>query len=110
MTTRRQFLASGTIVAGGLASAATSWSRNAPSAFPYSEFESRIGRRDFRDITKDVLPTPCMLVEFEIFEQNIRKMADYSKTVSINMRPHVKVHKCVQVAKRQIELGAIGLT
>lgn len=51
-----------------------------------------------------------MLVDLEMFEQNIRKMADHSKTVGINVRPHVKVHKSVEVAKRQIGLGAIGLT
>ena len=44
------------------------------------------------------------------FEQNIRKMADHSKSVGINVRPHVKVHKSVEVAKRQMAFGAIGLT
>jgi len=33
--------------------------------YPYSDFETRIARRDFRDITKDVLPTPCMVVELD---------------------------------------------
>jgi len=51
-----------------------------------------------------------MLVDLDLFEQNVRKMADHSKSVGINVRPHVKVHKSVEVAKRQIALGAIGLT
>jgi D-serine deaminase-like pyridoxal phosphate-dependent protein len=51
-----------------------------------------------------------MMVDLDLFEQNIRKMADHSKSIGINVRPHVKVHKSVEVAKRQIGLGAIGLT
>lgn len=111
MNTRREFLAAGTAAAAAFTPMARSWGRNTSfSAYPYPEFESRIARRDFRDMTKDVLPTPCMLVDLDLFDENVRKMADYSKTAGIHVRPHVKVHKCVQVARRQIELGAIGLT
>ena len=78
------------------------------STFPFSEFESRIARREFRDITKDILPTPAMIVDLDIFERNVRTMSDYAKSAGINVRPHVKVHKSVDVAKRQIALGAIG--
>jgi len=80
------------------------------STFPFSEFESRIARREFRDITKDILPTPAMIVDLDIFERNLRVMADYAKSAGINLRPHVKVHKSVDVARRQTTLGAIGLT
>jgi D-serine deaminase-like pyridoxal phosphate-dependent protein len=107
MKSRRQFLAAG--AAASLFPFVRSQASPA-RPYPYSEFESRIARRDFRDITKDVLPTPCMMVDLEMFEQNIRKMADHTKTVGIHVRPHVKVHKSVDVAKRQVALGAIGLT
>jgi D-serine deaminase-like pyridoxal phosphate-dependent protein len=46
----------------------------------------------------------------DLFEKNVKKLADYAKTTGINVRPHVKVHKSVDVGKRQIALGAIGLT
>jgi D-serine deaminase-like pyridoxal phosphate-dependent protein len=108
MTSRRQFLAAG----GGLLAAASAAraARPTPGAFPYSELEARIARRDFRDITKDVLPTPSMVVDLDLFEQNVNKMAAYAKAVKIGLRPHVKVHKSVDVAKRQMALGALGLT
>lgn len=105
MTTRRTFLAAGSMLAASVARAA-----KPASGYPYSELESRIGRRDFRGITKDVLPTPAMVVDLDLFERNIRHMADHSKTVSIELRPHVKVHKSVDVAKRQLALGALGVT
>jgi D-serine deaminase-like pyridoxal phosphate-dependent protein len=108
MTSRRSFFAAaaGTAIAASTSRAA----KTTTVTFPYSEFEARIARRDFRDITKDVLPTPSMVVDLDLFEQNVKKVADYSKSTGINLRPHVKVHKSVDVAKRQISLGAIGLT
>jgi D-serine deaminase-like pyridoxal phosphate-dependent protein len=107
MTSRRQFLAAG---GGLLAASVARAAKSTPGAFPYSEFEARIARRDFRDITKDVLPTPSMVVDLDLFEQNINKMAAHSKAAGIGVRPHVKVHKSVDVAKRQMALGALGLT
>jgi D-serine deaminase-like pyridoxal phosphate-dependent protein len=108
MSSRREFFAAG--AAGLLTAAANRGVASTSSTYPYSEFEARIARRDFRDLTKDVLPTPCMVVDLDLFDQNVRKLADHSKTVGINVRPHVKVHKSVEIAKRQIAHGAIGLT
>ena len=107
MTSRRQFLAAG---GGLLAVSAARAARSTPGAFPYAELEARVARRDFRDITKDVLPTPSMVVDLDLFEQNVTKMATHAKAVKIGLRPHVKVHKSVDVAKRQVALGALGLT
>ena len=84
--------------------------RTAGSEFPYAEFEARIASRDFRDITKDILPTPCMVVDLDLFEKNMQTMVDQAKGAGIYVRPHVKIHKSVDVAKRQVAQGAIGVT
>jgi 3-hydroxy-D-aspartate aldolase len=107
MNSRRQFLRAS--AAAGLFPLVRTRA-DTTTSYPYSEFEKRIARRDFQGMTKDVLPTPCMLVDLDLLEQNIRKMAAHSKSVGISVRPHVKVHKSVEVAKRQIASGAIGLT
>jgi D-serine deaminase-like pyridoxal phosphate-dependent protein len=107
MNSRREFLAAG---AGLLTAVNSRAAKTSFSSFPYSEFETRIARRDFRDITKDVLPTPCMVLDLTMFEQNLKRMADQAKSTGINVRPHVKIHKSVDVGKRQISQGAIGLT
>ena len=107
MTSRRHFLAA---AGTGLLSATAARAARSTSAFPHTEFEAKIARRDFRDITKDVLPTPSMIVDLDIFEQNLKKMADHGKSVGLHLRPHVKVHKSVDIGKRQMALGAIGLT
>ncbi len=96
--------------AGLLGAARIRAAKTGSRAFPYAEFEARIARRDFRDITKDVLPTPCMIVDLDLFEKNIKTMAVHCNATGIEVRPHVKIHKSVDVAKRQIAEGAIGLT
>src|SRR5882762_8254791 len=111
MTSRRQFLSAS--AAMSLFTAGRSYAaktRTVSGVYPFAEFEARIAKRDFRDMTKDILPTPCMLVDLDMFKANVKHMADTAKTNGINVRPHVKVHKSVDVAKHQIAHGAIGLT
>jgi D-serine deaminase-like pyridoxal phosphate-dependent protein len=106
MASRRQFIMAG----AGLLAAHARAARTPGSDFPYAEFEARIARRDFRDMTRDVLPTPCMVVDLDLFEKNVNTVAAQCKATGIHVRPHVKIHKSVDVAKRQIAQGAIGLT
>jgi D-serine deaminase-like pyridoxal phosphate-dependent protein len=104
MTSRRFFLgtASGALLA--------------PSAWPaakttrQNEVETQITRRDFRNLTKEDLPTPCMVVELDALEKNLKTMADHCRTADIQLRGHVKVHKSPDIAQRQIKLGGIGVT
>src|SRR4051794_31480305 len=99
MTSRREFFtaAAAAAIAGQNRLRAA---KTAGAEFPYPEFEARIARRDFRGMTKDVLPTPCMLVDLDLFEKNVKTMADYCKATGIDVRPHVKIHKSVDVARR----------
>ena len=105
MNSRRQFL-----TASASALVASTVSRANPKSFPYGEFEQRIAKKNFTGMTKDMLPTPCMVVDIDLFEKNLKTMADYAKKAPIYLRPHVKVHKSVDIAKRQVALGAIGIT
>ena len=81
MTSRRQFLAGGAAVS--LLTRAGRAATYTESAFPFSEFETRIASRDFRDITKDVLPTPCLIVDQSLFERNLKTMQDVTKANGI---------------------------
>src|SRR5258708_20770920 len=76
----------------------------------FADLESRLARRELKDIFKEDLPTPCMVVDQEIFESNLKKMADHCTKTGIHLRAHVKVHKSTEIARRQLALGAIGLT
>lgn len=60
-------------------------------------------------VRKHDLPTPCLLVDLDLMEGNIEKMAAHAKAHSIGLRPHAKTHKCPEIAKRQIDSGALGI-
>src|SRR5450755_648238 len=109
MPSRRRFLAASTTMSA-LATVKGRAAKTSPTGFPYTEFEARIARRDFRDMTKDVLPTPCMVVDQALFNRNVKTMAERTKALGVNVRPHVKIHKSVDVAKIQVAHGGIGLT
>ncbi|MFI1990531.1 alanine racemase [Actinoplanes sp. NPDC020271] len=56
------------------------------------------------------LPTPCVIVDADVLDRNLRAMATAAAGRGIALRPHAKTHKCVEIARRQVELGATGLT
>ena len=56
------------------------------------------------------LPTPAILVDRVKLEANIRSMQSACDAGGIELRPHMKTHKMVEVARRQLGAGAKGLT
>jgi D-serine deaminase-like pyridoxal phosphate-dependent protein len=60
---------------------------------------------------KKDLDTPALLVDMDAVERNVKKMAEYFKSLGIQLRPHAKVYKATpQFAWMQIRAGACGLT
>jgi len=55
------------------------------------------------------LPTPCLLIDLDRFEFNLDKMSLFVRQRGIALRPHAKTHKSVEVARRQLGKGAIGI-
>ncbi len=56
------------------------------------------------------IQTPCLVLDLDALERNIRKMGDYARAHNMRHRVHGKMHKSVDVAKLQIRLGgAIGV-
>ncbi|MFK7858461.1 MAG: 3-hydroxy-D-aspartate aldolase BhcC [Granulosicoccus sp.] len=51
------------------------------------------------------IQTPCLVVDLDALEANIKKMGDFAKAQGIRHRVHGKMHKSVDVAKLQEELG-----
>jgi 3-hydroxy-D-aspartate aldolase len=60
-------------------------------------------------LTKQQLPTPALLLDLDKFETNLARMAAHVKKSGKSLRPHAKAHKCVEIAKRQVAAGAIGV-
>jgi len=51
------------------------------------------------------IQTPCLILDLEALERNIRKMGDYAKAHGMRHRSHGKMHKSVDVQKLQESLG-----
>ncbi len=56
------------------------------------------------------LSTPCLVVDSDRLDRNIAEMASYADSHRLTLRPHAKTHKCHQIARRQLDAGAAGLT
>lgn len=55
------------------------------------------------------LQTPALVIDLDAFERNLARMAEHARANAIALRPHAKTHKCPDIAKRQIEAGALGI-
>src|SRR5262245_35609245 len=55
------------------------------------------------------LNTPVLVVDRDALDRNIAKMASYARASGVALRPHAKTHKSVDIARRQIAAGAIGV-
>ncbi|WP_030375280.1 alanine racemase [Streptomyces rimosus] len=58
----------------------------------------------------DGLTTPALVVDPDVLDRNIARMAEASRTRGFALRPHAKSHKCAQIADRQLRAGARGLS
>jgi len=56
------------------------------------------------------IDTPALVVDLDILERNLGRVADYTKEHDLRLRPHTKTHKSPRIGKRQLESGAVGLT
>ena len=55
------------------------------------------------------LNTPVLVVDRDALDRNIARMADFARAQGIALRPHAKTHKSIDIARRQIAAGAIGV-
>ena len=59
---------------------------------------------------KSELDTPSLILDIDIFEENLKKMRDFALAHGKKLRPHAKTHKCPEIAKRQLACGnCIGI-
>lgn len=56
------------------------------------------------------LETPCVVIDYKRLVGNIKLMQDIAIKNKVTLRPHIKTHKCLEIAKMQIKEGAIGIT
>jgi D-serine deaminase-like pyridoxal phosphate-dependent protein len=54
--------------------------------------------------------TPAPIVLADVMQRNIDRMQGFAAEHNLELRPHVKTHKCVEVGRRQVAAGAVGIT
>jgi D-serine deaminase-like pyridoxal phosphate-dependent protein len=63
----------------------------------------------FPPVLDDVV-TPAVLIDLPRMRARVDGMAKRASDAGVGLRPHAKTHKCTQVAREQLEAGAVGLT
>jgi D-serine deaminase-like pyridoxal phosphate-dependent protein len=53
--------------------------------------------------------TPALVLDLDAFDSNLESMHSSIKGKSVRVRPHAKTHKSVDIAKRQLAHGAVGV-
>lgn len=53
--------------------------------------------------------TPALLLNLDVFERNLDRMANVMVGKSVKLRPHSKSHKCSIIGLQQLDRGAVGL-
>lgn len=56
------------------------------------------------------LDTPAVVVDVQRMDANLARMAAALGERGVALRPHIKTHKSVEIARRQVAAGAVGLT
>jgi D-serine deaminase-like pyridoxal phosphate-dependent protein len=61
-------------------------------------------------MTLGEIETPAAVVDADRLERNLSLWQRHCDRHGLANRPHVKTHRCVEIAHRQLALGAIGIT
>jgi D-serine deaminase-like pyridoxal phosphate-dependent protein len=61
-------------------------------------------------MTVSEIDTPALLIDLDIMERNLCRVAEYSKSHGLRLRPHTKTHKVPAIGRKQLDSGAVGLT
>ena len=56
------------------------------------------------------IETPALIVDRERLRRNLEAIQALANRHGVALRPHVKTHKCVEIARLQLEGGAVGVT
>ena len=56
------------------------------------------------------LSTPALTLNLDVLGYNLDTMARYCREQKLGLRPHTKTHKIPEVARMQLDRGAVGIT
>lgn len=56
------------------------------------------------------IETPAVLIDDAVVQRNIERFQAHCDEQGLRLRPHIKTHKLPEIARRQLEAGAAGIT
>ena len=56
------------------------------------------------------IPTPALVVDVDKVQHNILRWQQHCNQHSVALRPHIKTHKTLEIARMQRAAGAQGIT
>lgn len=56
------------------------------------------------------IDTPALLIDEDLMIENLRFMQKKANKFRVNLRPHIKTHRMPELAKLQLQGGAVGIT
>jgi D-serine deaminase-like pyridoxal phosphate-dependent protein len=62
------------------------------------------------EASRQQISTPALLLDLDAFGRNLNTMRSMAQGAGVNVRPHAKAHKSIEIARRQIEAGAVGIS
>src|SRR5215468_12531272 len=62
-----------------------------------------------RAATRYLLNTPALVLDRDALDRNIARMAEFARAHGVALRPHAKTHRSVDITRRQLVAGAIGV-
>ena len=54
------------------------------------------------------IDTPALVLDLDVFERNIERMAGFARRTGMRWRPHAKAHKSAEIARLLMRAGAVG--
>jgi len=61
-------------------------------------------------VSFEEIDTPAAVVDADRLERNLVRWQEHCDRHRLANRPHVKTHRCAEIAQRQLALGAVGIT
>jgi D-serine deaminase-like pyridoxal phosphate-dependent protein len=72
-------------------------------ALVVERYKDQIGR------ARHEVTTPALLLDLDVARRNIAAMADKFGALPAKLRPHIKVHKSVELSRMTVDAGAVGV-
>lgn len=77
-------------------------------SYPELEAQRLHGHLIGQQGSRRALNTPALILDLDALERNIAAMAAYARQQGVGLRPHSKMHKSPEFARRQMAAGALG--